>query len=284
MNLKNYLNQLYPIQVSKWRLVILISLFVLIFLLIFQPFGLSYLKNNKIITISGYGLVTFIVLLIDLYIIKGIFPKTFEEKNWTIWKEFTWLIWIIFSIGLGNVLYTIIVLDYFQFNLDLIIRFELITLSIGIIPVIILLIINQNHQLKKNLNTAVDFNKNLVPVKTKSDEIIRIYSENEKDNIELNNSEFYFIESSGNYIDIYFSNGNELRRKTFRSTLKKSLEYLRKESRVVQCHRAFIVNTEQIVEAKGNSQGLRLILKDCEIEIPVSRTFVTSVREIISQH
>ena len=47
---------------------------------------------------------------------------------------------------------------------------------------------------------------------------------------------------------------------------------------IIQCHRAFIVNTNKIISAKGNSQGLRLSLENCNNEVPVSRNYVDLVR------
>lgn len=61
MTLKNYLKQPFPKLTSRWKLIITISLFVAIFLIIFQPFGISLIQN-KILILSGYGLVTFLVL------------------------------------------------------------------------------------------------------------------------------------------------------------------------------------------------------------------------------
>lgn len=281
MNLINYLKQPFPKLKSKWRLIILISLFVALFLIIFQPFGIHFMDNkNKIIILSGYGLVTFISLVINLILIENIFPKVFSEKNWTIWKEFAWLIWIIFSIGLGNAFYTNYLINYFTFNLMFFVNFQLITVVIGTIPTTTLIISKQKYLLRKNLNSANDLNKSINKNKseTKTNQIIRFYADNDKDFIEFNNNEFYFIESSGNYIEIYLLYEDKIIRKTYRSALKRALDFFNDTPEIVQCHRAFIVNTNKIINAKGNSQGLRLSLENCNKEVPVSRNYVDLVR------
>ncbi|MDA3953185.1 MAG: LytTR family DNA-binding domain-containing protein [Bacteroidales bacterium] len=287
MNFIKYIQQPFPKLESRWKVVIFISLFVALFLIIFQPFGIALIENGiaKILILSGYGLVTFLVLFVNLIIIENIFPKTFNEKKWTIGKEFSWLIWILFSIGLGNACFTIYLnVGYFQYSLKFFVIFQLFTIVIGIIPTSILIITKQKYLLRKNLISANDFNENLDLNKseTSTNQIIRFYADNKKDFIEFNINDFYFIESSGNYVEIYLLNEDKIIRKTYRSALKRALDFFNNTTEIVQCHRAFIVNTNKIISAKGNSQGLRLNLENCDQEVPVSRGFVDSVREMIN--
>jgi len=242
-------------------------------------------KKHKIIILSGYGLVTFFVLFINLIIIEHIFPKTFNEKNWTIGKEFLWLLWIIFCIGLGNALYTNYLFDYFRFNLMFFVQFQLFTITIGLIPTSILIITKQKYLLQRNIKSARELNKDLKKGQTgiSQNSSILIYADNEKDYIEFNPNDFYFIESTGNYIEIYIMKDNEMVRKTLRSTLKRALNFLEDIPEVIQCHRAFIVNSSKIINAKGNSQGLRLNLENCDYEITVSRNYVEMVRNQIKK-
>lgn len=280
--LKKYFKQPFPKLKSRWKLIILISLFVTIFLILFQPFGIHFMQNrNKLLILSGYGLVTFFVLLINLIVIENLFPKSFSEERWTIGKEFLWLMWIIFCIGLGNAFYTYsIITDYFRFNLMYFVQFQIVTLTVGLIPASILIITKQKYLLQKNLKSADELNKDLKRgqsgISPKS--LIRIYADNEKNYIEFNPNDFYFVESSGNYIEIYIMQDNEIVRETLRSTLKRALSFLKNIPGIIQCHRAFIVNSTKITNAKGNSQGLRLQLKNCEKEVPVSRNYVDFIR------
>ncbi len=284
MTLKNYLNQPFPKLTSRWKLIITISLFVAIFLIIFQPFGI-HLIQNKILILSGYGLVTFLVLFINLIVVEHLFPKTFSEKKWTIGKEFLWLLWIIFCIGLGNALYTNYLFDYFRFNLMFFVQFQLITLTIGLIPTSILIITKQKYLLQRNIKSAQQLNNDLKEGQTGifSDSLVRIYSDNERDYIEFNPNDFYFIESSGNYIEIYITENNQLIRKTLRCTLKRAMFFLKNISEIVRCHRAYIVNSAKITSAKGNSQGLKLHLDHYETEVPVSRNYVDCIRTQIDR-
>ena len=285
MNLKQYFGQPFPKAENKWKLILSISFFVALFLIIFQPFGINlYKENDKIIILSGYGLITLCVLIIDVIIIEDIFTKFFDERNWRIWKEFVWLLWIIFSIGLGNAIYTSIVFDfYFKMTFSFIVQFQLITLAIGIIPITILTLTKQKYLYRKYSIYADDLNKTIdKKITSVQKNSIQIIAENEKDIVEFDLDNLLFIESSGNYIEIFLTENGEIKRKTLRSSLKRTLTFFKHSSEIIQCHRAFIVNTNKIKHAKGNSQGLKLSFEDCKNEIPVSRGFVKFVKEIIN--
>ena len=247
MNIVSYLKQPFPKLESRWKLIILISLFVALFLIIFQPFGINFMEQkNKLLILSGYGLVTFLALFINLIIIENIFPKAFSENHWTIWKEFTWLLWVIFSIGLGNALYTMYLIDYFKLGIKFFVMFQLFTLMIGAIPTTILIISKQNYLLKKHLNSANDLNESVNQSKkgTSKNQNIIFYADNEKDSVTFNINDFYFIESSGNYVEIYLLDEDKIIRKTYRSALKRALDFFNDTPEIIQCHRAFMVNTE----------------------------------------
>jgi DNA-binding LytR/AlgR family response regulator len=220
-----------------------------------------------------------------MIILEKIFKKFYDERNWKIWKEFISLIWVIFTIGLGNALYTSIVFGYyFELGLSFFINFQFNTLVIGIIPITVLIITKQKFLLSKHLNSAKDLNKNLEKEKVYSndEQFVRFFADNEKDFIEFYLNDFLFIESSGNYVELYLSESDNIIKKTFRSTIKKSLDFFADTREIIQCHRAFIVNINKIINAKGNSQGLRLSIKNCETEVPVSRGFVNDVKNKIS--
>lgn len=283
MNIVNYISQPFPKAENKWKVIILISLFVSLFLIVFQPFGITLIKgSSKNIFLSGYGIITFITLIFNLIIIEKLFSRFFDERNWTIWKEFIWLFWVIFSIGLGNAFYTAIIFEHSKPTIEIIINFQFVTIVVALIPITILIISKQKYLLNKHINSSKNVNKNLDLGKNIVEQSmsVRIFADNNKDFIEFDINDLYYIESSGNYIEIHLSKDDNIIRKTYRSTLKKALGFFKDTPEVIQCHRAFIVNTNKIISTKGNSQGLRLSLKNCENEIPVSRNYVHSIREI----
>ena len=282
--IKEYIRQPYPLFESRWRIILSISLFVSLFILIFQPFGISnYTGEFKPLFEAAYGIVTFIVLIIDLFLFPLFLDEWFDSQKWTVFKQMIWQVWILFSIGLGNFLYSSLFLRFTD-GLNAFLTFQFYTLVVGIIPILIITILHQNSLLSKNLKLAGEMNADLLSEELLSpDEKVRIMAENNKDKLEINLSDFSYLSSTGNYVQVYFLVNNELRNVLLRNTLKHIEEQVRQSPSIIKCHRAFLVNKDKIIRVKGNSQGLRLILKDTMEEIPVSRNYSKSLLDSLNR-
>jgi len=282
--IKEYIRQPYPLFESRWRIILSISLFVSLFILIFQPFGISnYTGEFKPLFEAAYGIVTFIVLIIDLFLFPLFLDEWFDSQKWTVFKQMIWQVWILFSIGLGNFLYSSLFLRFTD-GLNAFLTFQFYTLVVGIIPILIITILHQNSLLSKNLKLAGEMNADLLSEELLSpDEKVRIMAENNKDKLEINLSDFSYLSSTGNYVQVYFLVNNELQNVLLRNTLKHIEEQIRQSPSIIKCHRAFLVNKDKIIRVKGNSQGLRLILKDTMEEIPVSRNYSKSLLDSLNR-
>ena len=282
--IKDYINQPYPLSENKWRNIILISLFVGFFILIFQPFGISnYNAEWRYYFEMGYGIVTFCVLIIDLFIFPLFLDEWFVSHKWTVKKQIIWQIWILFSIGLGNFLYSSFFL-HFSDGFKGFLIFQFYTVVVGILPILMTTVLHQNALLSQNLRLANDFNtgfnfsKEILP----SNEKIHFMSENNKDKLDLNLSDFIYLGSNGNYIQVFYLVNNEPKNLMLRNTLKQIEEQVKENPSIIKCHRAFLVNKDKILTVKGNSQGLRLVLKGTNTEIPVSRNYSRVLKEILN--
>ena len=280
--IKEYIHQPYPLFENRWRIIISISLFIALFMLIFQPFGISnYYGSAKPFFEAGYGIVTLAVLIIDLFIFPLFLEDWFVSQKWTVMHQIVWQLWILFSIGFGNFIYSSAFLQ-FSNRFDAFLTFQLYTLVVGVIPIVVLTIVHQNALLSQNLKLANEMNNDLNTISDLHllDEKVRITAENSKDKLEMNLSDFIYISSAGNYLQVYYLVKNELRNTLVRNTLKQIEEQVKDCQSIIKCHRAYLINKDKILRVKGNSQGLRLVLKDTPDEIPVSRNYSKSLKEI----
>lgn len=85
------------------------------------------------------------------------------------------------------------------------------------------------------------------------------------------------VESNNLYI-AYVSDG-KLKTKSIRSTMKVVDQQLLPFTNIVRCHRAFMVNLSHVRYAVTTSAGLSLLLDVNELIVPVSRSFVDSIKE-----
>jgi hypothetical protein len=283
MNIIFHLKQPFPKAENKWRNIILVSLFVTLFLSVFQPFGIERIgeRNNKYIFIVGFGLVTLISLVINLIIIERLFSRFFKEKDWCLYKELFWLFFNVFSIGLGNMFYiSLFFNNHYEISFANVLSYQLGTFAVASFPITFYTITKHNYLFKNHAASATYLNDSL-KTESKHDQLnksICLYSYNKMKKVEFDINDLYFIESKGNDIDVYFYEDNLITSKTLRNTLKKSLEYLADSADIVQCHRAYVVNLNKINNVEGNSQGLVLKLANCDIEVPVSRGFVDAIK------
>lgn len=103
------LSQPYPTEEPVRRRLIkaaLISLFIGLFLLVFQPFGLhDWQTPAKMEKMLGFGLVTFGVMVVDSFLLPWLFPRYFSDSRWTVGKEIIRTLLLLFVIAIGNRIY-----------------------------------------------------------------------------------------------------------------------------------------------------------------------------------
>ena len=285
----NQLRQPFPNLMERrynWLVIIGVSLFIAIFLWFFRPFGLNNATIDNInLFILGYGGVTFGVLTLFIMIIPAIYPTAFSNKKWTVGKHIIWVTLILLGIGSGNYAYTYIFIDSVQWHWKIFFFFQLNTVIIGVIPVAIVTLIDVNHKLKKNLATATNLNQEIdqkSTEETKTPVTIQFSGKNKNETLRIEQERIYYICSEGNYVQIFYKDQSDIHQKMLRNTLQNISQQLPNTETIVQCHRAYLVNINKIINAEGNAQGFKLQLKDIDEKIPVSRKYVPSLRESLS--
>ncbi len=286
---KKFLKTNYPVDFSNnWKSVLFAAVFTSLFILLFEPFGLSYLNiGNKKLILAGYGLITLIVLMIDIVILPSIMKVLFDEKRWTNGKHIIFMLWIFFTIGLGNYLYSGYIFNFDLLSLRYFLVFEILTLAVGIIPAMLILLWKNNLYLKQNLKSANKLSGKLSAEANTSGQQSAQHiftSYNGKDSIELSENEILFIESEGNYCYIYYlKNDNSQAKKVIRTTLKNIEANIPKDSFLFKSHRAFIINPNLIKRITGNAQGYRISYKHTDKEASVSRQYIHNFKLLMQQ-
>lgn len=281
-----YARKPFPMHTSRWGVIISVSVFVSFFLVVFQPFGLQYMESDyKSYLLAGYGLVTFIVLVIDMFILPIAIPGFFREERWTVAREAMFLVWILLTIGSGNYAYSVFLDIVPWIGIKGFSVFVLFTFAIAIIPMAGLTVIKHNRLLKKHLAASLEINKMIgqKPDADPDNNRLNITSGNMTQAIEIPSSSLICIESEGNYIRVWYLEKGRIMNEMIRNTLKNIEPEVLGADDLFKCHRAFIINLSHIEKVSGNSQGYRLHLKYIEREIPVARNYTKPFREAISR-
>jgi DNA-binding LytR/AlgR family response regulator len=194
-------------------------------------------------------------------------------------------LWTISTLGIVNMLYT----NYFfehSFSIMRLAFFQGVTFLVAFSPVTFYIMMKQMILLKRNLAETEKISNNLNYKKRLqgfSDATVEIISENKKENLVLKVCDIIYITSADNYVEVYFLDDGIVKSKLIRTSLKAVRENLKLYTAFYRCHRAWIVNLDQVKRVTGNAQGYRLILNFGDVEIPVSRNLNEEITNRLSK-
>jgi len=275
--------------------------FVFLFLLAFQPFGLSTLPAGILRVSAGYGLITTVVMLSLNVIIPIAFRDFFVESKWTIGNEIFWTLLNLIVIASVNLWYTHLQ-GFINLSLYGFFVFTFYTIAVGIFPITGLILYRASRLYRNFTSASQAISSRLqqndpvrIPITTITEDFFQqkdkdprkdyvfIQGEGEREEIQFQRDKLLFLKSSGNYVEIYFLDGEVQSRRVIRATLKSIASRFVGHPEFFRCHKQYLVNLKQVKHVSGNAQGLKLHLKGSETKIPVSRTLTTKVREKIDR-
>lgn len=257
------------------------SMFVFLFLLIFQPFDLGSMFENIVWVTGGYGMCCLgVMLFLNLFIVE-ILPGIFKEESWTVLKELIWVTINVSLIGVANAFYSAWIFNV-PVSFKLVLLFELYTLAVAIIPLVISTLINFYRLKGKFEQTSGDLNKSLehrMRSKKQEKDLITIH-ENETAVLQIHPGDLIYIQSADNYVDIHHRESKEIIKTVMRKTLKGVKDELGQFENIKQVHRSYIVNLDHVNYVSGNAQGLKLHIDGIIDLIPVSRNLTEEIKSI----
>jgi len=268
----SFFNKPFPLVESLQRQIIhmlAVSIFVTLFLYVFEPFGLSNEKSSKLLICIGFGVVSFLSSVVYHFISYKIFRIAEKESSFTFGKWILLVTGLLFTIALANFLYG----RGLHWNMEWQYFPQMIyaTVTIGIFPTVILGGLSLLNQERKYSGIAQDITGQSI-----AQEDIKDISERSLHGIP--SGDIRYVEAYQNYIKIGYSTQNgDTVEITERGTLKSVLSSL-EGTNILKCHRSYLVNKDAIESASGNAQGLVLTLRDCDKQIPVSRSMVSKFR------
>lgn len=102
-----------------------------------------------------------------------------------------------------------------------------------------------------------------------------------KESLEVRPSDVVFATSEGNYVRVhYINNGNE-QNMLIRTSMKNVSDLLCRQSYIMQCHRAFIVNLRHVEKVESRNSGIALVMQYGEESVLVSKQYASEVKERI---
>lgn len=268
---------------NRIKVISVISLGFFLFLVLFSPFEFNNIATgSKVYYFLGFGLFTLVILGIDLLILPKLFNNDFLNNKWKIKHEVLWNFWILISLA-GGYYGFICITKVLPVNYETIVNLLLLAL----LPVVVLITVNQDVALRKYLKLIPERNGDQKTKETDHQKKIILHSfisENIKESLEINLQDLLFFSSTGNYINVVWFEENNLRKKLLRGTIMENLKPLENYDFIVRVHRSYVVNVKMLVSVSGNSKtGFKLRVRNYSEEIPVSRKYISNVKHLYSR-
>lgn len=261
----------------KWSLAIISSLFSVLILIIFQPFGINNYQHELSITFSwiiiifSFGGVGFCAICLNEFFIR---PLIVRKHN--LFNLLVWYLWEFVFVGSCNFLYYNYLGGFQDMYFNSWILFIINTSFVLILPFSGTVFYFRYLLLRKEyfdiqLPTHDKFGLN---------DIVLISGDYKKDKIALSPGNILLIESQDNYVALYYLEGDEPKKHLIRSSLsnmeeKLNFDFLRR------CNRSLIANLMRVKSYKDNSKKLSIKLEHLPDEIFISKKYSPSVRRFL---
>ncbi|MCF8227886.1 MAG: LytTR family transcriptional regulator [Bacteroidales bacterium] len=257
-----------------------ISIGIFLFVLFFQPFPISQFDfNNSLLFVGGLGGTSFLfMILIHNVLPWNVFRETRDLVNKRIISYLAgFALWLLCSVAFAFYLHFV-----GKVHLSFFIILKLVIIALA--PSIALRIHDLLHFYKQKELSLLNKNQFLQKKLEKYQEglqqkTIEFASDTESKGIKLFLNDIVWIKSADNYVEIYYREGSNFRKKMLRNTLKNIEVQLKNHAEFMRCHRTTIINITYVDKLFRKSNNYFLHLKEVEEQIPVSRQYIISLKE-----
>ena len=279
MKIKTWLNKPFPFyETYRQKLItpLLFGLFIMLFLVIFNPSHNTDFVREQFMRVFAYGFITIFIMSFYNAVLPLVFPNVFDVEKWNVKKTIVFLLFTIISIGLSNGLFAFQFDNpnnnshLFSFLLSVLVK----TLTIGILPTIMFVFYMEKSLYKRHqllaLETIAKINKEKNRDQKNSEKIIITFPDT-KEKVVIEYNDLYCIKAEENYCIYYFKKDNRVEKIMVRSSLKKIEQEFIKSEKIIRCHKSYIINLNTVSDITGNARGYFFSIKDINFKIPGSR-------------
>ena len=273
----SFLTRKYPFEHGKHCLRDSIAYGIVIWAILYllQPFGFSHFTGNKFLVAVIFGIITSCCYFFYVWAILKRLPR--HIKPWRIWHEGLAILGLILFIAAANVI-TFSCIFHYPITLESFWLMLYWTLIIGIIITTVSVGIQYNRFLRDKMEALLSNT-----TEEQKDLSITIHDTNIRGNdLSMTINNLLYIEVKKNNVSVCYMKDEQVTFSEVHATLSAVIEELKEYKNILQCHRSFVINVNNITSARGNSNGYQLTLGSCPNSIPVSRSFVPKLREFIA--
>ncbi len=262
------------------RLVLFTSLFALVFINIYSPFGVEKwfsLTSLEFLTYSSLIILTGVLVVV---ISRIIMFQVCKRHLINIWQYLLWIFTEVFFMALFYALFQKLFLDDYRIFSDLVKASVRNTALVLLLPYSILWLYFSWKDKKEQIDRLEDgqsFSAN-------TRNMIPFYDDKGILKFSIKKENLLYLESAENYVSICYLNKGKVSKYLLRDTLKKIEENF-SGTDIIRCHRSYMVNFDKVKVIRKDKDGLKLELDNPSIiDLPVSKTYVNSVMQTFSKY
>jgi uncharacterized protein YunC (DUF1805 family) len=262
------------------RLILFTSLFALVFINIYSPFGAEKWFNLTRLQFFTYSSLIILTGVLVVVISRIIMYKVCKNNIISIWQ---YLLWIFGEILLMALFYALFEKFYLK---DQRLFTEIVKISsrhtalVLLLPYSVLWLYFSWIDKKEQIERLADDQT----ISSNIRDMIPFYDDKGILKFSIKKENLLYLESAENYVSICYLNKGKVSKYLLRDTLKKVEENFA-GTEIIRCHRSYMVNFEKVKVIKKDKYGLNLELDNLSVmDIPVSKTYVNSVMHTFSKY
>ena len=277
----------------KWFYILGSTTFAIVFLLLFQPYGISKeminpmnSSLNKFLFFASVAFSTILGLSLSQFFLRQLFDFEFvNNKKYMYWIVIEALVLTLINFGIS-----FIVPDlgnnfekelHLTFQLKMFVKIFLVLLFpfVGtVLYVSIKKLSNEIQELDVQLKQYKSVYKS-----SNHEQVLNILDENENVDLKISINNFLYAESSNQYILVHYLKQGEVRRHIVRNRLKKFV-IQSNDFPIMQCHRSYAINLLNVdyLTKKNGKEYLVIKTQNSTQHIPVSNSFLEKIQQAFS--
>jgi len=261
------------------RLILFTSLFALVFINIYSPFGANKWYDVSDLEFLFYSSLVILTGVLVVVISRIVMYRVCLKKRINILQYLVWILAEIMLMALFYSLFEKFILKDPRLFEDIFKLSARNTALILLLPYSVLWLYFSWHDKNEKI-------KKLADIQVFSDnprDLIPFYDDKSVLKFSVKKENLMYIESTENYVNIFYLNKGKISKYMLRDTMKR-MEEMFSGTEIIRCHRSYMVNFEKVKVIRKDRDGFKLELDDQSLmDIPVSKTYVDDVMRTFSK-
>jgi hypothetical protein len=268
----DYLTHYFDIGRYQWLFALSIGVFLALFLLVFQPFGVNnmdptfHISLEFALAVGAFGLLVTATVAANEFLLRPLVMRQPTRR-----KQLAWLGWTFLLVATSVFLLYNWFGNWHDFHWSSYLQFIRDVSLLISFPVAGFLLYIRHEWLKSEYVQL-----RAIQLAGPAPRLVHFCSDNGKDRVSVALDDLLYLESQDNYVAVNWVDGDARRASLVRSSLK-HLEATLDEPLLLRCHRSFMINLARVRGCQGNRHGLKLTLEGAAHPVPVSRAYTDAI-------